>query len=325
MRTLFVSATSLFFVLGMMITPVNAQTFNVNLTIGSRGADVISLQQILVAKGFLQMPSGVLYGYFGPLTRAAVARWQAANEIIPPAGFFGPISRATIATQVNTPAVSPVTTINSTPPISAPVSRDLFPNVETDASAALGMRVGQVMLFRAYPFEVRPGDFITLDGSGFSKTINKVYFNNGNPITATSTDGVTMKLSVPTALSDGEYKLSISNAFGSSDNPDIQTIIKVTSNPYSGPIIESVSIVGDTVILTGKGFTSANNLFTTFGDLASMISASGNTLTFHLSDLSFYDQIKNSTLGQKYQAALWIYVQNEHGVNRDPYKLDIII
>lgn len=69
-------------------------TFTQNLTVGSTGADVTSLQQFLVGKGFLNMPTGVAYGYFGPLTKAAVAAWQAANGISPAVGYWGPISRA---------------------------------------------------------------------------------------------------------------------------------------------------------------------------------------------------------------------------------------
>jgi len=69
-------------------------TFTMNLTVGSTGAEVTALQQMLVAQGHLVMPVGVAYGYFGTLTRAAVASWQAANGISPTAGYFGPISRA---------------------------------------------------------------------------------------------------------------------------------------------------------------------------------------------------------------------------------------
>jgi len=34
--------------------------------------------------------------YFGPLTRAAVAKFQVANKIKPAIGYFGPITRAFI-------------------------------------------------------------------------------------------------------------------------------------------------------------------------------------------------------------------------------------
>ena len=290
---------------GIPTISVSAQTFNTNLTVGSRGTDVVFLQQFLVAKGFLQMPPNVAYGYFGPLTRVAVARWQTANGITPAVGYFGPISRAVIVVEINTPS-------------------NLSPSTEIDTPAALGMRANQVMLFRASPFEVRPGDMVTLDGSGFSKTINKIYFNDSNPVDATSTDGITLDVRVPFILSEGEYSLSVSNTLGSSNNPDIAIAIKITNNPRSGPIIENASIVGDTVTLTGSGFTSANNIITTLGDSARPISSNSDILTFRITELSMYNEIRKFTLG-KYQAALWIYVQNEHGANKEPYKLEIMI
>lgn len=70
--------------------------FNTDLTVGSTGADVTELQKILVSKGHLVMPAGASYGYFGTLTRAALAKWQAAEGISPAAGYFGPISRARV-------------------------------------------------------------------------------------------------------------------------------------------------------------------------------------------------------------------------------------
>ncbi|MDO8569313.1 MAG: peptidoglycan-binding domain-containing protein [bacterium] len=311
MRLFYVSLFSVILAYSVLVIPVSAETFNTNLTIGSTGTDVVALQTYLVNNGYLVMPAGVSKGYFGNLTRAAVARWQAANGITPAVGYFGPISRRTIATEMET--------VVATPP-----SSEFFPSVETDTPSALGMRANQIMLFRAFPFEVRPGDLIALDGSGFSKTLNKIYFNNNNPVTATSTDGVTLKIPVPITLTNGEYKLSVSNVWGSSDNPDIKVIIRITSNPQPGPIIESASIVGDIVTLVGRGFTSANNLITTLGNSSSPISSDGTTLTFRITDLSMYSEIRQFTLG-KYQEALWIYVQNEHGVNKEPYKLDITI
>ncbi|PIR83082.1 hypothetical protein COU19_02200 [Candidatus Kaiserbacteria bacterium CG10_big_fil_rev_8_21_14_0_10_56_12] len=64
-----------------------------DLTVGSTGAAVICLQTTLVAGGYLTMPAGVSMGYFGPLTKAAVAKWQAASGVAPAVGYFGPISR----------------------------------------------------------------------------------------------------------------------------------------------------------------------------------------------------------------------------------------
>ena len=87
-------------------------SFTQNLTVGSRGAEVASLQQVLVSGGHLVMPSGVAMGYFGSLTKAAVAAWQAANGVSPAAGYWGPISRARYATMGGTVTVPvPGTTV----------------------------------------------------------------------------------------------------------------------------------------------------------------------------------------------------------------------
>lgn len=67
--------------------------FNRDLTIGSSGADVIQLQKIMVARGYLVMPKNTAYGYFGGLTRSAVIKYQVEYGIKPSVGYFGPITR----------------------------------------------------------------------------------------------------------------------------------------------------------------------------------------------------------------------------------------
>lgn len=67
--------------------------FTHSLGIGSQGAEVASLQIILEQKGFLTLPQRVNGGYFGPLTRTAVAKYQASVGL-PSVGAFGPLTRA---------------------------------------------------------------------------------------------------------------------------------------------------------------------------------------------------------------------------------------
>jgi hypothetical protein len=73
--------------------------FTKNLTVGSSGDDVARLQTWLVQKGFLVMPAGVSKGYFGNLTRTALAQYQISAGITPAVGYFGPITRTKINAQ----------------------------------------------------------------------------------------------------------------------------------------------------------------------------------------------------------------------------------
>ncbi len=64
-----------------------------NMTVGSHGVEVAALQGIMAELGFLQIPAGVPMGYFGSLTRSAVASYQASRGVSPSIGYFGPVTK----------------------------------------------------------------------------------------------------------------------------------------------------------------------------------------------------------------------------------------
>ncbi|GMU74363.1 MAG: hypothetical protein AMXMBFR44_5600 [Candidatus Campbellbacteria bacterium] len=74
-----------------------------NLTVGDDGGDVLALQNFLIAQNkgpaAQALAAHGATGYFGPLTRAALAEYQAALKIDPAVGYFGPITRGVIAGQ----------------------------------------------------------------------------------------------------------------------------------------------------------------------------------------------------------------------------------
>jgi peptidoglycan hydrolase-like protein with peptidoglycan-binding domain len=81
--------------------PVDAQgvTFTQNMTVGSGGAQVSALQSYLSTTA--HYPEKLVTGYFGPLTQAAVQRFQCAESIVcsgTPSttgyGQVGPLTRA---------------------------------------------------------------------------------------------------------------------------------------------------------------------------------------------------------------------------------------
>lgn len=77
---------------------LGVSTFNFlqNLGMGSRGVDVVELQKVLIQDKLLFTSAT---GYFGPLTKAAVMKWQAKNKV-PPTGFFGPMTRLALQSKV---------------------------------------------------------------------------------------------------------------------------------------------------------------------------------------------------------------------------------
>jgi len=86
-----------------------ACTFTRSLTLQSQGADVTCLQDYLTGTGHYSF-SGGSTGYFGPVTQAAVAAWQAANGVTPAVGYFGPVSQAKYAAVAGTTTTTPPTT-----------------------------------------------------------------------------------------------------------------------------------------------------------------------------------------------------------------------
>lgn len=69
-------------------TPM-CRKFARGLALGNRGDDVKELQEMLREKGFL---NGSSTGYFGPMTKAAVVKFQKESGLNP-SGYFGELSR----------------------------------------------------------------------------------------------------------------------------------------------------------------------------------------------------------------------------------------
>ena len=116
-----------------------ACSFTRALTVGSTGDDVKCLQQYLNGAGHKVSASGAgspgnESTYFGALTRAAVAKWQAANGVSPAVGYFGSISRAkysALAAAAPAPAPAPAGT-----PAPVPAGSGLTVTLAPDQPAA---------------------------------------------------------------------------------------------------------------------------------------------------------------------------------------------
>lgn len=80
---------------GTSVSLVSSYNYTQNLTVGSQGADVAALQQMLISGGYLKISEPT--ARFGSMTKTALATWQRANSISPASGYFGSITRAKIA------------------------------------------------------------------------------------------------------------------------------------------------------------------------------------------------------------------------------------
>jgi hypothetical protein len=127
--------------------PASSYVFNNNLTVGSTGADVTALQNVLVSGGYLA--SGLNTGYFGALTQAAVSKWQVASGITPASGYFGPISRAKInasgsstTTTTTTTTSTPVTTTTTSTSVNTGVEGILTANLNPTPSSGQNVYEG---------------------------------------------------------------------------------------------------------------------------------------------------------------------------------------
>ena len=116
-----------------------AYNFTRDLTVGMKGDDVTALQNYLISTGHFTHSGGAT-GYFGPITKAAVAAWQAANGVSPASGYFGPISRAkyNALTSATTPTPAPTETVTPTPtstPTPTPAEEPTEGSLEVKLSA----------------------------------------------------------------------------------------------------------------------------------------------------------------------------------------------
>ncbi len=63
-----------------------------DMSVGARGADVVTLQGLLSEFGYLQVPAGIPLGYFGSMTKSALASYQGSLGVIN-TGYFGPLTK----------------------------------------------------------------------------------------------------------------------------------------------------------------------------------------------------------------------------------------
>jgi hypothetical protein len=146
-----------------------ACTFTQNLYLGVSNAQVKCLQQYLNGAGYTVALSGAgsagsETNYYGSLTKAAVAKWQAANAVSPAAGYFGAISRAKYSALAGG-VVTPGGTV-----VIPPVGGGLSVTLRADTPATRAIVVGAAnMPFARYSFTAGSGA-VTVSSIKFTRS-----------------------------------------------------------------------------------------------------------------------------------------------------------
>lgn len=65
-----------------------------DLALGSSGQSVVVLQALLSEMGYLNVPVGIPLGYYGSMTRSALASYQARLGVNPAAGYYGDTTKS---------------------------------------------------------------------------------------------------------------------------------------------------------------------------------------------------------------------------------------
>ncbi|MCC2630721.1 MAG: baaA1 [Candidatus Paceibacter sp.] len=199
-------------------------TYTRNLTVGSTGADVTALQTFLASKGFFTVTPT---GYFGSITKRALAQYQASVGIAPAAGYFGPITRANLAGSV---VVTPGTSVPGCP-----------------AGAVYNYMTGALCAGTSTP---------TTSGAEGTLTVTAAATpaNNANIQTATDVPvyGLDLKAQIaPVTVSRIDLDVAVTNS-GSVENPgNFVNAIKV----WDGSTLVKSWAVGTADFITGASAT----------------------------------------------------------------------
>jgi len=267
-------------------------TFNLRLgsTDAATNGEVSKLQQFL-AKDSAIYPEGLITGYFGSLTKAAVKRWQTKNGI-QSVGAVGPVTRGAIkqATVVIAPPVASSTVTYSQPPSATSTTSTSTASVSASTTATTTSSISSTSTtststitnaasITLSPSSSRVGDYVTITGSNFTASGNDIHFGIGGVKNVKSgNNGTMITFQVPSAVgpcdfvnsadypacaapstivNQGQYTVYVTNTSGTSASTTF-TIIAI-SYPAVVNIAPSTGRTGDLVTLSGSGFTQGNN------------------------------------------------------------------
>ena len=237
-------------------------TFTRNHQMGDKGGEVMWVQKFLNGHGAVVAASGagsmgMETSSFGGLTKAAVAKFQAANGITPAAGYWGPITRAkansmctTSGPVTPTPTGVGVTVAAGVQPANSLVpqnsSRVPFTTFTLTNNSGAAVTISGVTVMRTGPAldaVFTGGGVILLDEAGMQLGVQRT-FNSDHTVVAGD----------PFTLNPGQTKtLTVAGNFttGPSTYSGQVVSVTVTGINTSAPVAGALPITGASQTLNG--------------------------------------------------------------------------
>ena len=284
-----------------------------DLSVGSRGADVTSLQRFLVAQNYQGGGSWMVTGYFGAATQAALRNYQ-SQRLLPMTGMADAATRAAIAANCGAGNYNPYAAPSypSLPTYPTYPTTPVYPTYPTPTYPAYPYQ-GSVSISSLSSNSATPSSRVTIYGSGFQYGNSIVHIGSENvAVTSSGTNSLTFIVPNITA---GSYQLYVTTSYGTSNALPFSVIPAYPypctsfgscngcnnnygynygiygtnfglSNCPGGPLALSFlspnsGAVGTSVTVYGSGFSSSGNSVR-FGNglIANLHSFDGTTLTF---------------------------------------------
>jgi hypothetical protein len=177
-------------------------------------------------------------------------------------------------------------------------------------------------LFGMSAYQVRPGEPMTFQGTGFLDE-NEIHFDS-NSVSAASADGFTLSGSAPGQV--GIYEVWVTNKKGSTQSSDRMIKLTVTDNPAPLPVVVSISpatpAYGDTVTVSGSGFSNSNTVSTSLGPILG-VSSNGSAFQFRISDLPIAPLIKDKEGVKGKLISVQMYVQSDGGITKTAFDFNV--
>lgn len=258
-----------------------------DLSFGSRGNDVRTLQSFLVSQNYPGGGSWMVTGYFGAATQAALRIYQQMHGL----AQTGTLDASTRA------AISGCSTgYNYTYPYTNTYPYNYNYNQYPYYNNQYPYQNGAVSISSFSVNSAAPGASVTVYGSGFDYSNNTVYVGNTPVANLPSYYGNAISFVVPSSLS-GQVQVYVTNSRGTS-NALTLTIVGGSTYPCNTypytygtcpqggiPTVTSLSpnngAVGSSVTIFGSGFTTTGNSVR-FGQglISNLSSLDGRSLTF---------------------------------------------